>query len=178
VARTAKDPDKKSRALAELAQAVAISGDPDRARRLLNDAETVARTAKNPDKKFRALAELAQAVAATGDLDRAEELIRTIPRSVHRDQAFAEVVSAVAASGDTRRAETLTCTITNPHSQAFIWENLARSDTASPSRRPLFEILRLRGWSLSAATLALAGQETLSAIVYELDLIRSQDIRT
>jgi hypothetical protein len=66
------------RALAGIAQAIAATGDPGRARRLFAEAETIARTISDPARQAWALDGLAEAVAAAGDADQAEGIARRV----------------------------------------------------------------------------------------------------
>ena len=60
------------------AQTAVGTGEHDRARRLLSEAEDLSRAITDPYLKAKAVSALAQAATATGEFDRAEDLARAI----------------------------------------------------------------------------------------------------
>jgi hypothetical protein len=77
-------PHEQAATLDVLAEAIAGSGDLDRA-------EALARAMTDPQQQASALAELARAVAGSGDLDRAEALARAITDPIRQTAALAEL---------------------------------------------------------------------------------------
>jgi tetratricopeptide (TPR) repeat protein len=126
------DPYQQAQALGAVAEAVAATGDADRARQVADRAEAVARSITDPDWQAQALVAVAGAVAAAGDADRArqvaeqaEALARSITSLYEQTQALGAVAKAVAATGDTDRArqvadraEAVARSITDPDWQA------------------------------------------------------------
>jgi tetratricopeptide (TPR) repeat protein len=100
--------EKKVRALGAVAEALAASGDADRAR-LLADLAAVTMTGSGTDDfdHSRVLTALAKAVAAVGDLDRAQALAGSVTDSHLHAQVLTALVTSAAAAGDLDRARSL-----------------------------------------------------------------------
>ncbi|WP_431919583.1 hypothetical protein [Nonomuraea jabiensis] len=94
------DPYRQTQAMVHLVEAVAASGDFDRAERLIH-------AIGDPYRQMQAMVHLVEAVAASGDFDRAERLIHAIGDGSRRAQAMMALVRALATSGDLGRAEEL-----------------------------------------------------------------------
>ncbi|MGH3843251.1 MAG: hypothetical protein ACRDS0_17665 [Pseudonocardiaceae bacterium] len=141
LARSITDPNRQAQALAELINAVAAAGDPDRAHRLADQAEAIARSlassdlqARAPDEpnlQARVLAALVKGVAAAGDPDRAEAIAHSITNPETQARVLAALVKGVAAAGDPDRAEAIAHSITNPETQARVLAELVKSVAAA-----------------------------------------------
>jgi len=92
----------KIRALADIARALAIT-DPDRATRVIVDAERIAQSLTDEDSKAEALADIARALAAT-DPDRAERIAQSLTDEDSKAWALIDIAGALAAT-DPDRAE-------------------------------------------------------------------------
>ena len=131
LARTISSPDSQARALAGLASAAAQAGDPDRADRMLAEAETLARAITHHNKQAQALTELVQAAVQAGDLDRADRMLaeaEAVARTItypDRARALAELAGIAGQAGDLDRAEALARSVTDQDSQALAFINLA-----------------------------------------------------
>ena len=107
-----------------VARALAKAGKPDRAARLVADAEAVARTITDEDERAGAFVALTIAAAQAGDFDRAEALARNLNLQWYRALALAALARGAARTGDVDRAvrlvadaEAVARTITHPHDQ-------------------------------------------------------------
>ena len=154
-----------ARALAAVAQAIATTGDTDRA-------ETVARSITNPFGQARALAAVAQAIATTGDTDRAETVARSITDPFQQAQALAAVAAAIATTGDTDRAEAMARSITNPFGQAqalaAVAEAIATTSDAGQTGRFIAQVLAVMPWQTPLPVLAKHQPRVVLACVDEL----------
>ena len=131
LAHAITDPYQQAEALSALAQAVAATGEHDRARRLLSEAEDLARAITNPYRKAKAFSALAQAVAATGEFDRAEDVARAITNPYWKAKALSALAQAVAATGEFDRAKDLARAITDPYWKAEALSALAQAVAAT-----------------------------------------------
>ncbi|MGW2821801.1 hypothetical protein ACWC24_12445 [Streptomyces sp. NPDC001443] len=125
LAHALTNPLQQVRALVRVVEAVAATGDHERARAMATDAEQIARTITEPFQHPWALVDVAGAVAAAGDHQRAEQIARTITDPFEQGQALADVAGAVAATGDHQRAERIARTFTDPY-----WQVRALADVA------------------------------------------------
>jgi hypothetical protein len=151
LARSITRSDERATALALLAQAVAVAGDPDRASEISTEVEAmgstgwdvshalvgaaiaagdparvaaVARSARNQDDQAYLLFTVVQSLAGSGDTTRAEALAWSIASSYQRSRALAILARVVAEAGDTVRAVAL----------ATDAEAVARSSSRSRAR--------------------------------------------
>jgi hypothetical protein len=123
--------------------------DPDRAARLIADADHIARSITNEYWKAKALAEVATALAAT-DPDRAERIARSITNEYWKAKVLAEVATALAAAAPDR-AEYIARSIVGESYEVSALANLAKALAATaPDRVHLSADARMRIWGLRA----------------------------
>jgi hypothetical protein len=99
----------KPTTMAHVAQALALA-DPDRAARLLRDAERAARSIRDENDRTHPLMEIAKALAPTNP-DRAERIAQSITQEFYVAYALADVAEALAPT-DPERAELIARSIT------------------------------------------------------------------
>lgn len=121
------EPDLRSPALAHLANTVGDHGDPERAHRLIDEAEKIARTITDPHLREQTISWTAETTAKGGRLDRAARLVHTIAHSSRRAWTLGNLVETAVEHGDTDRAESLADTITEPLWQAWAFVHLAEA---------------------------------------------------
>ena len=139
--------------LAEVAAALAAT-DPDRAARLMADADHIARSITDKSEKATALAEVATALAAT-DPDRAERIARSITSESLKAKVLAEVAATLAATDPDRAEHTARSIVGDPYevrALASLAKALAATD---PSRAHLSGIPGMRVWRLRAMVAAI-----------------------
>jgi hypothetical protein len=78
--------------------------DPDRARRLADEAEQIAAATSDPESRASALQRLAEVAASSGDYDRAEHIVGTIASPRSKAQALADLAAALAEAAPGRAA--------------------------------------------------------------------------
>jgi len=175
--------------LGRLAEAVAVSGDPDRAAWLIDKAEELTVQITAPDSWADALDSLVEAAVANGDLDRAEALVTQITDPDSRAEALGQLVEAAAACDDLDRAEALIAQITNPGTRARALSRLAMAIArtsektlpirkyphgSSPmlvrARHLLGEALATGSWTDVAASLARLDPPAVSTLADELQV--------
>jgi hypothetical protein len=124
LARSITSPDKRARALAEVARALAEAGQHEQAASMASHAETVTRAITGGYAPVQALAvvAVARALAEAGQHEQAETIARSITRPDKQARALAEVAVAVAGTlakaGQHEQAETVARSITGPDAQA------------------------------------------------------------
>ena len=127
----------KASALSRIAEALAAT-DPDRAARLLADAERIANSITDECSKASALSGVAEALAAT-DPDRAERIANSITDEYWKASALSDVAEALAATDPDRAArlladaERIANSITDESSKASA---LSRRREGAGSHRP------------------------------------------
>jgi hypothetical protein len=148
LARAMSIPSARVQAMADLARAVAATGDTDRAHRLTLHAEQTARTITHPMWRASAYSELVGAAMASGDPARARQFAELAEQSAGNvadlsDQAWAliELAEAVAASGD--------------HEHTVQWAERSARNISEPSERA-------RALAQMARTMAAAGDQEQS----------------
>jgi hypothetical protein len=128
--------------LGQLAEAVAISGDPDRAAWLIDEAEALIAQITDPHSRSKAFGCLVEAVITSGDLDRPEALIAQITDPDSRSDVLGRLAAA-AACCDLNRAEVLIAQISKPGARARALSRVAltiarhQHETTLPVREPL-----------------------------------------
>ncbi|MGC5284573.1 hypothetical protein, partial [Actinomadura citrea] len=158
IARSITNPSQQARAWTSLAEAVAATGDLDRARLLTDQTETIARSITDPYEagtrsiivfpppRMGAFISLAEVVAKIGDrgrarllTDQAETVARSITDPSQQAEALASLTEAVADTGDLDRAEAIARSITDPSQQARALTSLAEAvaDTGDLDRARL-----------------------------------------
>jgi hypothetical protein len=125
VASLIDEPVHQGRLLAEVAEAIAHTGDVVRARHFADRAETVARLITSPYHQADTLVAVAGAITATGDLDHAlrladeaETVARLSTDGDYRTSALAATANAIAIAGDFLQAGVLARSIADPNRQA------------------------------------------------------------
>ena len=131
--------ERKVRTLGAVAEAMAASGDADRAR-LLADlaAVTIASSGTDDFDHQRAQTALAKAVAAAGDLDRAQALAGSVTDPYEQARVLITIVTSAAAAGDldrvcslAERAQAVASSITDEFDQAQVLTALAKEVAAA-----------------------------------------------
>ncbi|MFE5199042.1 hypothetical protein ACFQ93_36005 [Streptomyces sp. NPDC056601] len=120
-------PVDKVLALSALIEAMAESGDHDRACDLAAVAAAATRSITDSEHRARALADVARALATAGNADRAEAIARNIDDSDERARALADVARALATAGNADRAEAIARNIDDSDERARALADVARA---------------------------------------------------
>jgi tetratricopeptide (TPR) repeat protein len=107
VAHSIEDNEQRSRALIELARALAKAGDENRANALFDEAEEVARSIEKNFWQMYWRRRLAEALAQVGRYEKAQEVARSMEDNEQRSGALIELARALAKAGDENRANAL-----------------------------------------------------------------------
>ncbi|MEU1209436.1 hypothetical protein [Nocardia sp. NPDC005825] len=132
IARSFSGLREQATALIKIAEVVAAT-DPDRAARLIGDAESIARAIPEPTWRDFMLAMVA-VVAAAIDVDCAEAVVCTIADTAYRAQACAAVAGAVSVV-DPDRAEAIGRAISRPEEKVVALVQIAKAVSATDPDR-------------------------------------------
>lgn len=183
--RDAFEQERAVRTLALLAEAVAKTGDFDRAGLLIVRAEAIADSITGADHQARALVALAEAAVEVGDLDGARSLIvraETIADSITNPYTQATVLvsiaDAAAKAHDVDRAEAIADSIDSaitPKEQAQAFLALTASQDPRHRARAVARALRIADWHLPIRELIKIAPEALAIVLAEIDTVTRSD---
>jgi tetratricopeptide (TPR) repeat protein len=187
IARSIADLDRKVSALRSVAEAVAETGDQERAAALLREAETTARSITNPIGQAWMLQSVAVALAKAGDPTRAEAIARSITDPHRRVSALTRVAEAVTEKGAQggaatllRQAETIARSLTDPKRQASTLAEVAAAlaKAGDPTRaEAIARSITDPHWQVSALTWVVeavtekGAQERATALLRQAETI-------
>ena len=95
-----------------MAEALAETGDIDRSRQVVRQAEAIARSITDSSGQVELLVPVARAMARAGDVDRAKAIAGSVTFESGRDCVLAGVAEALARAGEVDQAEAITGSIT------------------------------------------------------------------
>lgn len=122
IARDRVEPEMRVRALTQVALSLVHIEDLERARSLVDEAETVA----NQGGQIWGLEQVAEALVWVGDLQRALSIAYSLDTSERRDKALSQVATTAARYEDPEQAKTIAEKITDPDLQSKTMLELAR----------------------------------------------------
>lgn len=134
------EPDLRAAREAQIVEALARSGDTDRA-------EALARAVTDGWARSRALMAVVGELASRGDTARAEALIPAIPDRWGRGEALIDVVAALARQGEPERAEDLAHTIPLGRTRARALAEAVDASDPARARRLAARAVFLGGWT-------------------------------
>jgi tetratricopeptide (TPR) repeat protein len=114
-------------ALANVARAVAVGGDLERAR-------TITESITSPEHRDGALAALAKDAALTGKLAEAEEIAKSITSPVPKAEALIAVAAGLAAAGSYGRAQEIAQSLASARQRSSAFAALAEASMAAGAR--------------------------------------------
>ncbi|MFF6860729.1 tetratricopeptide repeat protein [Streptomyces ardesiacus] len=201
VADTLLDATSRDRHITMIARESALTGDLDRAERLINSitsppllhkalsaiasaathaghlaqAERLARTISDASPRAKALAAIARSMVGSDDLDEAERVARSITEPLQRSRTLGEIARSHAGRGDTARAAEIAADIPEPAERARTLTTVALDSDGDRAKALVAQALCVGHWSICLPALVRLVPEVVTTLGTESLRVHDQE---